>query len=151
MKYANDIMSPDPVVVDPDLPVRDLARLLLERKIDGVCVVSDGKVQGVVTVMDLIFQERKVQLPNIFSFVDDVLHGNPQRTEEDLDKVTGSKVSDIMTKGAKTVQFDSPLDEVASLMVDNHVTIVPVCKGDSFVGLITKPDILRAILKADGN
>lgn len=36
------------------------------------------------------------------------------------------------------------MSEVASLMVDKHVTIVPVVEGSTLVGMITKQALLRA-------
>jgi CBS domain-containing protein len=48
-----EIMTRDPVTVTPDMPIIDVARLLLDNRIGGVPVVEDGQVVGVITESDL--------------------------------------------------------------------------------------------------
>lgn len=48
-------MTPDPVTVQPETPVDDIARLLLAHRINGVPVIEGaGRLVGVVTAEDLI-------------------------------------------------------------------------------------------------
>jgi CBS domain-containing protein len=42
---------------------------------------------------------------------------------------------------------DSDLKEIATLMVERHITILPVVKGSELVGTITKPDVLQAAFR----
>ncbi|MGH8720697.1 MAG: CBS domain-containing protein, partial [Burkholderiales bacterium] len=52
---AGDIMVKDVVTVGPDALVRDIATLMLERRISGLPVVGgDGRVLGIVSEGDLI-------------------------------------------------------------------------------------------------
>ena len=53
MKVA-DVMTPDPVAVDPETPLRDVARKLVEQCISGLPVrAPDGRVLGVVSERDV--------------------------------------------------------------------------------------------------
>jgi CBS domain-containing protein len=57
---AQDIMTTDVVTVSPETGVRDVAKLMIDRRISGVPVVdSDGHIVGVVTERDLY---RRTQL-----------------------------------------------------------------------------------------
>ena len=47
-------MTPGPVAVSPETPLREAVRTLLERKIDSLPVVSDDRLEGVVTVSDVM-------------------------------------------------------------------------------------------------
>lgn len=53
MLPVSDVMSRDLVTLDPDQHLEDAARLMLERKIGGVPVVSDGACVGIITESDV--------------------------------------------------------------------------------------------------
>lgn len=144
MLRAKDIMDRTPRTVDPNLAVKELADLLLNERLDGVCVCEGGRLMGVVTAMDLIFQEKPVHLPSFFLFLDAMIPLESRRhAEQEFRKITGARVADIMTTEPRTVDPDTPLDEIARLMVDEHFTLVPVVEGDRLVGVIDKPAMLR--------
>jgi CBS domain-containing protein len=48
-----EIMTRNPITVTPDMPIIEVARLLLENRIGGVPVVDDERVVGVITESDL--------------------------------------------------------------------------------------------------
>jgi CBS domain-containing protein len=63
-RVAADLMDPNPPTVPPTLPVGDVARLLLERRLSGVPVVApSGELLGVVTQVDLVARHAHVHLP----------------------------------------------------------------------------------------
>ena len=147
MKHVQDLMVENPPVVAPDLTVRALAEQLLETGRDGYCVVEDGKLVGVVTTMDLIFQEKKLRLPTFFTFLDSVVPIGIQKTRAEIQKMTGVTVAEVMSRSPLTVPFDAAIDEVASIMVDRHVSLLPVVREGVLVGEVTKPSLLRAMVE----
>jgi CBS domain-containing protein len=145
MKRATDVMDREVLTVPPDTSVRDLAARLLTDKADGACVVEGGKLVGVVTAMDLIFQEQPVHLPSFFVFFDAVIPlERPSHMQHELDKLMGAQVKDIMSTDLITVAGGAPIDEVAATMVRRHTGYVPVVDGGKLLGVVTK----RAVLKA---
>jgi CBS domain-containing protein len=143
--HVRDIMV-EALTVAPECSVSDLARLLLERGCDGACVVESDRLVGVVTTMDLVFQEKQVHLPSILSFMDFAIPLEPpSRLRAELDKIAGTTVGEIMTREPVVVEPERLVSEVARSMVDEHLTIVPVIEGDTLVGMITKPALLRAV------
>jgi CBS domain-containing protein len=146
MQYAHEIMNRKPFTVTRDTSVSDLARGLLEHRADGAVVVKGREVVGVVTAMDLVFQEKKVHLPTFIAFMDAMLPLGGRRTEAELSKITGATVDEIMSSPPKTVEYDTSLDVVATMMVEDHITVVPVIQDGVLVGVIEKPDVLRAVL-----
>lgn len=145
MKRASDVMDRDVLIVSPDTQVRELAARLLGEKRDGACVVDGGKLVGVVTEMDLIFQEQPVHLPSFFVFFDAVIPlERPSHVQHELDKLLGAQVRDIMSTDLITVASTAALEEVAATMVRRHTGFVPVLEGGAVVGVVTK----RAVLKA---
>ena len=54
MVRARDFMSIDPVLVEPDLSLRNLVDLLARERISGVPVMAGRRVVGVVTMDDVL-------------------------------------------------------------------------------------------------
>ncbi len=149
MLKAAAFMESPPLTVAPEAPVPALARLLLDTGADGACVVdAAGALVGVVTTMDLVFREKKVHLPTFFAFMDAVLPLGADRTEAELKKISGTTVAEIMTATVRTVGPEARLDTVAALMVEEHLSVVPVVDGGRLVGVVTKPGLLRATATA---
>lgn len=145
MKRASDLMDREVLTVAPDSPVRDLAAKLLAEKGDGACVVEGHKLVGVVTAMDLIFQEQPVHLPSFFVFFDAVIPlERPGHMQHELDKLMGAMVRDIMSTDLITVGPASAIEEVAATMVRRHTGYVPVVEGGALLGVVTKRGVLKA-------
>jgi acetoin utilization protein AcuB len=51
---AVDAMTPSPITCAPNTEVSEVARTLIDRKIDALPVVSAGKLLGLVTSTDLL-------------------------------------------------------------------------------------------------
>lgn len=144
MRNAIDLLDPAPLVVGPDLSVADLAARLLEMGRDGACVLEDGVLVGVVTSMDLIYQEKRVHLPSIITIMDLVIPLGSAQAEAELTKMGGTTVREIMSAPPRTVGPQAEVDEIASLMVDLNISMVPVVEDGQLLGAITKPSVLRA-------
>ncbi|MGD9948719.1 MAG: CBS domain-containing protein [Desulfobulbus sp.] len=147
MLKALDIMTKNVVTVNPQTSVRELATLLLERKISGAPVVDEaGKVLGVVTESDLIFQNKKVHLPTAVAILDAfVFLESPGKMEKELKKIAGAKVGDICSKQLITVSPETELEELATLMAEKNIHTLPVLDQEQLVGVIGKSDIIRTI------
>ncbi|MEW5848118.1 MAG: CBS domain-containing protein [Myxococcota bacterium] len=148
MKQARDVMDRNPATVGPESTVEQLGRLLLERNLDGACVVEDGRLVGVATAMDIMFKERKLHLPTFLVFMDAAIPLGESHVREQLRKTLGGRVADVMTQPAITVTPGASLQEVATLMVDKHLTVLPVVEDGKLLGAVTKQAMLRATLEA---
>jgi CBS domain-containing protein len=51
---VGEVMKGSVIVVDPDRPVADAARIMLEHKIGALPVVNDGRLVGIVTESDFV-------------------------------------------------------------------------------------------------
>ena len=147
MLKARDIMTKDVVTVNPHTSIRELAALLLQQKVSGAPVVDEaGKLLGVVTESDLIFQNKKVHLPTAVAILDAfVFLESPGKMEQELKKMAGAKVGDICSQQLITVGPETELEEIATLMAEKKVHTLPVLDGDQLVGIIGKSDIIRTI------
>ncbi|MDJ0622065.1 MAG: CBS domain-containing protein [Desulfocapsaceae bacterium] len=146
MKYAREIMTKDVLTVQPQKSVNDLANLLTTQNINGVPVVDEeGKLMGVVTENDLVFQKKKVHIPTVINILDSFIYLESQeRMKKEMAKITGVTVESIYSKDVKTVRPETPIDEIATLMVEENIHTIPVVDDGELVGVIGKRDIIRS-------
>lgn len=142
---AADIMVKDVVTVGPDAPVMDIAALMLERHISGLPVVDgDGRVLGIVSEGDLIrrpeIETDRVKLGWLRLLVSD------EARARDFVKHHGRTAREVMTQPALSVAVDTPLAEVVRLMERHRVKRLPVVERGKLAGLVTRTDLLRALV-----
>lgn len=147
MLTAGEIMTRELVTVGLEMGVRELAKLLWENKIGGAPVVdAQGQLLGVVTENDLIDQNKKVHIPTVLSILDSMIFlENPHKLDQEIKKMTGTKVQDIYTTEPVTVSENTTLEELASIMADRNIHTLPVLKEGRLVGVIGKSDLIRAL------
>ncbi|HEY6400332.1 MAG TPA: CBS domain-containing protein [Blastocatellia bacterium] len=119
---ASDVMVKDVITVAESTPLKDVARMFVEKKITGAPVVNDkGALTGVISETDII------------------------RKTTSIGAWSPSTVSQIMTKPAVTVSPDETLQRVCEMMYNRRIHRVVVAEGAQIKGILTTMDILRAI------
>jgi CBS domain-containing protein len=147
LEIARNVMEPAPLV-SPELDLKELAQRLLAADVDGVCVVDDaGRLVGVVTGMDLVFREKKVHPPAMIAVLDLVLTFGGRRTERELEKMAAVNVGALMTREVVTAVPETPVDELATRMVEQHLSMIPVVEGGVPIGVVTRRGMVRATLR----
>ncbi len=148
MLIARDIMSREVITIQDQATVKELAQILSIHQISGVPVLdADGKIVGVVTESDLIFQTKKVHIPTVITILDAVFYlEKPDKMKDEMKKMVGAKVRDILTSTPITVTEETPLDEIATIMAEKNVHTLPVVNGEVLVGVIGKKDIIRTLI-----
>jgi CBS domain-containing protein len=140
-------MTRDIVTVTPDTEVAEAARLLLEKHLNGVPVMEGDNLVGIICQSDLIAEQKKLPIPSFFTILDTFVPlSSPGKTEREVQKITAVRVSDAMTLDPITVDPETGIDEIASLMVSKNIHTIPVMLDDKLVGVVGKEDILRTLL-----
>jgi CBS domain-containing protein len=148
MLKAKDIMSSELVTLSPDTEITAAAKILLERRINGAPVVdSKGILKGILCQSDLIAQQKKVPLPSVFTLLDSLIPFSSFKTlEKEMRKIAATTVAEAMTLNPVTVDPETGLDEIATLMVERKFHTLPVVDQGRLVGIIGKEDVLRTVL-----
>ncbi len=149
MLKASDVMSKNPQTIRKDMPVADAVRILLEKNYNGLPVVDDtGAMVGILCQSDLITQQKRLKLPSFFTLLDSIIPlGSTKHLDEEVRRMAAVTAGEAMTAAPVTVTPDTPLDEVASLMVEAKYYTLPVVQDGTLVGVIGKEDILRTLVK----
>jgi CBS domain-containing protein len=113
---ASEIMSKDVVAVAPDMLVGEAADLLLRYRIHGAPVVDGAD-----------------QIVGMVSFMD-------------LAARRGKTVREVMAPDPVCAAEDTPVEEVAAMMLDQTVRRVPIVRGGRVVGIVSASDIIQVFL-----
>ena len=126
---ARDVMVSPVITVGKIATVRDVAKILLEKRISAVPVVdSAGKVIGIVTESDLMHRaEAGTERP--YSWWVHFLAGDAT-IAADYVKSHAAKVEDVMTSDVVTATPETPLHEIAALLEEHQIKRVPIVNKD---------------------
>ena len=146
---AMDVMTTNVITVSPDTEIQDLAALLSNHGISGAPVVdSGGKLVGLVSEGDLLHRtetgtERRTlrQRPRWL----DSFSGDRESAREYV-RSHSRFVRDVMSKDVITVEETTQLDEIADLLETKRIKRVPVVRGDVVVGIISRSNLVRALV-----
>ena len=145
-KTVADIMTPDPIVVKPNTPLQEAISILAENKISGLPVVDEaGKLVGVISESDLMWQESGIEAPPYIMFLDSVIYlKNPARYNKEIHKALGQTVEEVMSDRPVTINAEQPVPEAARIMHDKKVRRLPVVDDKSqVIGIVTQGDVIK--------
>lgn len=148
MIKAKDIMTRDVITVYLDTEITQAARLMLDNHLSGLPVIDkDGHLKGIICQSDLMTQQKKIPLPSFFVLLDTVIAFTSQKQiEREVKKMAAVKVSEAMTPDPITVDPETSLEDIATLMVKHSIHTLPVFDQGKLVGIIGKEDILRTLM-----
>jgi CBS domain-containing protein len=145
---AIDVMTRSVVSIRPDASILEAARLMLYHKVSGLPVVdSSGTLVGILTEGDFLRRAEigaQPRRPHWIEFFTSV-----GRLAEEYIHASGRKVHEVMSTAVYTAKEETSLPEIARLMEDQGIKRVPVLRGGELVGIVTRADLLRAVISLD--
>lgn len=133
---VRDVMSDHPLTVTPDVPLKDVARLLVRTGLGALPVVDeDQRVIGMVSEREVVRFLLHVQ----------AFTGPDARVASPL-AIGVRTARDVMSRQVLCVAPEQPIAEVASLMSNKDVDRVPVVREGRLVGFLTRGDIVRKLI-----
>jgi CBS domain-containing protein len=145
---ARDIMTKEVITISPDTSIEALSEILIENKISGVPVVDGrGILAGIVTEADIIVRDTDLHFPRYFKLLDAIIYlESLNKFRDNLKKHLATKVEDIMTKKVKTIKPDTPVSEIAEIMLAEKINLLTVVdKNDKVKGIVTRADIVKSM------
>lgn len=140
---VGEIMNADWPTLEPESTVEDAIKLFAEARISGAPVVSNGRLLGIITEGDLIFQDADVRAPGFLDILGGMVPlGSTEEYRREALKSAGVTVGEVMTEDVTTAVPEATLVEAATIMAEKRRKILPVVEGDRLAGVITRMDIL---------
>jgi CBS domain-containing protein len=151
-KTIAEVMTPNPISINPQKPLQEAIKILVENRISGLPVVDEaGKLIGVISESDLMWQETGVEPPPYIMFLDSVIYlQNPTRHDKEIHKVLGETVGEVMTDRPITITGDRSIKEAARIMHEKKIRrlIVVDEQDEKVIGIVTQGDIIRAMAES---
>lgn len=147
---ASEIMTQKVVTAPPEASVADLARLMVDNDISAVPICDkDGTLLGMVSEGDLIPAlgqkpaEHQAWWLQVLAEGDDLA---PEFMEYiRLDRRPAAK---FMQRSVITATERSSLTDIADLLARNHIKRVPIVRDGRLVGVVSRADLIRAIVRS---
>ena len=115
VKRSESVMIEQPYTIKPDLTVAEAKKAMAEYSVSGLLVEDEGKLLGIITRRDIIF--------------------------ENNNKL---KVSELMTKDIITAKVGITIDQAKEILHNKRIEKLPVVNDKrQIIGLITSKDILK--------
>ena len=141
---VQDIMTRKVLSIEPNTPVLQAVRSMLENRISGLPVVNaDGNLVGIVTEGDFLRRAETTterRRPRWLEFF-----VGPGRLADEYVHTHARKVADVMTPEPYTVTEATPLEDVVQLMEKHGIKRLPVVRGKLLVGIVSRANLLHAL------
>jgi len=150
---VRDIMTPDPVTVRVDSPVREAAGLLRKYHIGGLPVMDGDRVAGIVTETDIL------SLLDVGDISDDLWLPSPlevievpvrefinwEKTKRALSDIGSMEVRRVMSSPVIAIDEDAGIADAAAQMLHEGIARLPVLRDGKLVGIVTRADIVQGL------
>jgi len=140
---VRDVMTKEVISISKYESVMQVANMLSEKNISGLPVVDkEQKVLGIITQADILSMVG-VGREHTFKDLLKYMLGEPLP-----ERRMGDHVGDIMTSPALTIKPDANIAEAVRIMAEKKIRRLTVVDGkDALIGIITRADILKAVIK----
>lgn len=137
---VRDIMTRDPISIDPDAPLGTAVDVMQNKAIRHLPVVDDGgQLMGIVTDRDLRSAAFAPAIAEQLSLrAQRRLRGLRQELEE-------LQVRDAMTWVVATTHPEATIAHAAAIMFEARIGSLPVVQDRMLVGILTERDVLKAL------
>ena len=129
---VKEVMTPNPVVIEPNMPVTRAQRIMKEDQVRHLPVLRKGKeLVGMIT-RDALNRALPSELSSL-SIWEINYH------------LANIKVRDVMVKKVLTVTENITVEDAARIMIENKIGSLPVMREGQLVGIVTDVDLLGAL------
>lgn len=146
---AHEIMTPSVKAVPQSWTMERLARFLTDNEITGSPVVDEaGEIIGIVTLKDITEFRWNASRPENTSQLTREEEQEARRIRMAMFESMGKvpvEVRDIMTPMVFSVEEQTPVQELADIMMREHLHRIFITKGKKITGIITTYDMLKLI------
>lgn len=133
---VRDIMSREVIALSPHDTAKQAWRALQQHRIKTLPVAVGQKVVGVISLVDLL------------KHLGMAWHTLPEDLNARAHIVMEQEVATLMSKPARCVPIDLPLDELVPLLSDWGLHHVPVVdENEALVGMVTQSDLIAGMAR----
>ena len=147
MATVADIMTRNVATVSIDTPIRDIARLLCDKRVSGVPVLdAAGALVGVVSESDLMVHAAAIgELGDPQRGWWKSLFANDTKLARNYVRTHGQTAEQVMSTRVLTVTETDTAADVARIMGQHRIKRLPVMRDGKLAGIVTRADLLKIL------
>lgn len=143
---AGNVMTTPAIACREEAFFEEVAELLASRDVSGLPVVdADDRVVGVVSERDLA---HALGNPLVRLALRRPRHSGATESVAGLPR-EARRIKGLMTSPPVVAASDTPISEIARVMVADHINRVPIVDDGHLVGVVTRHDLLEGISRPD--
>ena len=143
---AAAVMTHNVISVRPDAGIPEVAATLAKHNISAAPVGDgSGTLLGMISEGDLLQPfSAKAQARRAWWL--EMLAEGERLAPEFLDYISTDRhtAADLMTRTPVTAQESTGLSDIADLLITHHIKRVPILRGETLVGIVSRADLVRA-------
>lgn len=152
-RTAADIMEKVFVTASPDTSVFDLIHMFVKHKITVIPVVDkEEELVGIVTDADLLYKKIKPHVPHYVNLLGASIYYNGiSEYDKGFKKLMACTAKEMMTKDVIIASKDASVEQLAGVMVAEHLKVIPITDHKRVIGLVTRYNILDELYREYGD
>ena len=133
---VKEIMTPEVVTASPMDTLQHCMRVMSERRIRRLPLVSSGELKGIVTVKDVLAYLSKEE--------------SLSKLKSDRDAVYSTPLVYLASKPVITVEAEADVGEAVNHMKKHGIGALVITRGGKITGVLTERDVLTRLPRVKG-
>jgi CBS domain-containing protein len=143
---ARDIMVTKVITVGPEASVRDVANILLSKRISALPVVEEhGELIGIISEGDLVRRAELDTNRHRSWWLEIFARKSREALAVEYVKSHARRVKDLMTREVITAKPTTLLRDIAALLEKNRIKRVPIVAKGKVVGIVSRANLIQAL------
>ncbi len=146
---VSDIMTEEVISVQPSDKVIEVADLIQKKGFNGVPVVEDGKVLGMITESDLVSRgPASFHIPSLIKFFQEfeLEKYASGKNKSDFQSIFEADAKSIMNADFVSISPEAEITELIKVFQEKHINPIPVVDQEkNLVGIVSLSDVIKLI------
>lgn len=126
-------MTPNPTTVSTTATLDEAHQLMKALHVRHLPVVADQRLIGLISKTDVYRAKLTVAA-----------------SEAKGETAASSTVADVVSVGLPSIEAHDLLATAAQILLDQHLTALPVMENGRLIGILTEADIFRMVIESSG-
>lgn len=145
---VKDVMEKVFVSVTPDIPIRDVFRIFIKHRLLAVPVVDEeDHLIGLISSADLMYRSSKPHIPRLPFIGTKIYTSRVGKYAKEFKNLLDQPCEKLMTKNVMIATPKADVEQVAAVMILEHLKVLPVVDNKRVVGMITRACILKDLYR----
>ncbi len=145
---VRNIMTSPVITAHEDDTLREVAIKMLNHKIGGLPVINDeGEMTGFLSETDFVAKKHKIPFsrnhaPKLFG-----MWLNKDDVEEMYEEAKVIQIKEVMSKNVVYVSPEDSIEDLINKIMDCNFHRLPVVEDNKPIGMISRRDLLKLLIK----